>query len=66
MPSTVIKNFSYDEKASILRITFLSEHTYEYYAVSPEIYVLMKSAFSKGTFFNECIKGNYKFKKLHH
>lgn len=64
MPSTVIRSFSHDPATNTLRVVFVSGIVYEYLNVPPEIYAQMKAAFSKGTFLNDEIKGNYTFKKI--
>jgi len=64
MPSTVIADMKYNEETCVLRIRFLSGLVYEYQKVPPEVYKEMRKAFSKGTFLNQHIKGNYAFKKV--
>lgn len=49
---------------SELRVTFRnSEDTYVYYDVSPEVWHSFKTADSKGSYFNEEIKGYYEYDK---
>jgi hypothetical protein len=62
MPSTVIKNFTYDSKKERLYVTFLSGKVYAYLNVPEDVYEEMKAAFSKGKFLNENVKGKYDFK----
>ncbi|WP_343304316.1 KTSC domain-containing protein [Chitinophaga niabensis] len=64
MPSTVIKNFSYDNKKSRLYVTFLSGKVYAYLNVPEHVYEEMKMALSKGKYLNEYIKGKYAFKAV--
>ena len=64
MPSSVIASFSYNSASLTLTIIFVSGMVYNYVAVPQEVYDEMKAAFSKGTFFNEHIKGKYAFKKV--
>ncbi|HYK76861.1 MAG TPA: KTSC domain-containing protein [Daejeonella sp.] len=63
MPSSVIAHFSYSPLTSILEITFVSGKVYYYQHVPPEIYKKLKTADSKGRYFNEYIKDKYEFKK---
>ncbi|HTE10814.1 MAG TPA: KTSC domain-containing protein [Chitinophagaceae bacterium] len=64
MPSSVIANIVYESRSSTLRVRFLSGAVYEYKKVPVTVYDAMKTAFSKGTFLNKYIKGNYPFKKI--
>ena len=64
MPSSVVLKIDYDADATTLRITFVSGKIYAYENVPEATYVAMKSAFSKGIFFNDHIKGKYSFKKV--
>jgi KTSC domain len=64
MPSSVIANMMYEPGSSTLRVRFLSGAVYEYKKVPVTVYDAMKTAFSKGTFLNKYIKGNYPFKKI--
>ena len=64
MPSSVIKNFSYESQKCILYITFVSGITYAYKSVPVEIFNMLKAAQSKGRYFNRCIKGHFKYTRL--
>ena len=64
MPSTVISTISYDKGQAILKIIFVSGMVYNYENVPEEIYNGLLSSASKGIFFNQYIKGKFKFKKL--
>ena len=64
MPSSVVSNMTYDAMTSTLRIQFVSGLVYDYKNVPLEIFQLMKTSGSKGTYLNKYIKGNYKFKKI--
>ena len=64
MPSSVVASFDYDPVKSSLRVKFVSGLLYEYQQVPVEVFQKMKQAFSKGTFLNKHIKGNYSFKKI--
>jgi hypothetical protein len=61
MPSTVIRSFEYNAETRELRIIFRSGRRYVYRDVPPDMHAAMKSAFSKGVFFNEHIRDRFKF-----
>ena len=63
MPSTVIEKYYYQKETHSLIVVFVSGMVYRYKDVPEKIYNKMKEAFSKGTFFNEFIKGKYDFEK---
>lgn len=61
MPSTVIRSCKYDAKRLELTIVFQSKRSYTYIGVPAETYAEMKSASSKGEFFNRCIRDKFIF-----
>ena len=65
MPSTSIRKTDYDPKTRILSVWFVtSGKQYDYEGVPPETYAALRSAFSKGRFFNEHIRGHFPY-RLH-
>lgn len=64
MPSSVIKNYSYEPIKCILYITFVSGITYAYKSVPANIVSMLKAARSKGRYFNHFIKGHFSYKKV--
>jgi len=64
MPSSVIAWYHYDRTNSSLLISFLSGAKYIYKKVPPAIYKAFRSSLSKGTYFNESIKGVVEFEKM--
>ncbi|HXS36492.1 MAG TPA: KTSC domain-containing protein [Flavipsychrobacter sp.] len=64
MPSSVIAAMDYYPSSSTLRITFVSGTVYDYKHVPESIFKKMKAFTSKGTFFNQQIKGKYDFEKV--
>lgn len=64
MPSSVISRFFYITDSSTLRVVFVSGMIYDYLKVPESVYLEMKASFSKGTYLNEKIKGNYEFQKI--
>ena len=61
MPSTVIRTFRYDSKRRELVIVFQTNRCYSYRNVPEDVFLAMKSSFSKGEFFNAHIRGKYQF-----
>ncbi|MBN1687590.1 MAG: KTSC domain-containing protein [Candidatus Omnitrophica bacterium] len=55
----------FDPGTSILEIAFRSGGVYHYKGVTEGIYQDFMSAPSKGTFFQEKIRGKYASKKIH-
>jgi hypothetical protein len=64
MPSTVIAFFHYDAGRKVLRIRFVSGRIYEYLDVPEDIYSGMKEASSKGTYFNQHVKDQFKYRLI--
>jgi hypothetical protein len=64
MPSSVVAAIKYDPRSSTLRVIYVSGMVYDYKNVPEEVYIAMKTAFSKGTFLNQHIKGKYEFEKI--
>lgn len=57
MPSTSLRDMSYDPEARTLDVTFIaSGKRYRYFEVSLEEYDALRHAFSKGSHFNTRIK----------
>ncbi|MCF3109391.1 KTSC domain-containing protein [Niabella sp. CC-SYL272] len=63
MPSTVIAHFNYHAETKTLKIRFVSGAVYDYYEVPETIYQELKTASSKGTYFNQYIKDVYPFER---
>jgi hypothetical protein len=64
MPSSVVRNMSYDPASNTLRVVFVSGMVYDYQDVPETVYHAMKTSGSKGTYLNKYIKGHYTFKKV--
>ena len=61
MPSSVIRNWRYDEAAHRLDIVFVSGRHYSYHEVPPRIARGMRAALSKGSYFNRRIRDHFRF-----
>ena len=64
MPSTVIKTHSYSAETEVMKVTFISGITYEYFEVPAALYENFTKAFAKGVFFNKYIKPGRRFKRI--
>ncbi|MDR3497408.1 MAG: KTSC domain-containing protein [Ancalomicrobiaceae bacterium] len=64
MPSTAIRQFSYDEESHTLFVTFIDGDLYAYLDVEPQIYADMQRAPSKGRFFAYRVRNRYGHRKL--
>ena len=64
MPSTVIRSFDYNAADAILTITFVSGSVYEYHEVPFEVAEAFRAYREKGVFYNEQIKGKFRFEKI--
>ena len=63
MPSSVIQFFHYDADAQELLIGFQSGNQYVYESVPPDIAAGLKSASSRGEYFNDHIRDRYNFRR---
>ncbi|MBC9032027.1 KTSC domain-containing protein [Sphingomonas sp. JC676] len=64
MPSSVIRAFDYDAGERALDVTFVTGRHYRYHAVPPRIVEGMRSATSKGRYFNARIRDHFAFTPL--
>jgi hypothetical protein len=64
MPSTVIRSFHYDADRRRLIIHFQSGRRYVYRDVPPEIFLGMRNAHSRGSFFNSQVRDRYPYVPL--
>lgn len=61
MPSSVIRNWSYDPADARLDIVFVSGRRYSYHDVPGRIAEGMRKAVSKGQYFNRRIRDRFRF-----
>ena len=64
MPSTVIRDFSYDPAAHRLDVEFVSGRRYAYHAVPERVVEGMRRATSKGGYFNRRIRDRFAFTRI--
>ena len=59
MPSSLIRRFTYADEARELCVEFVTGRCYKYLGVEPEIVEELRSAESKGRYFNARIRPRY-------
>jgi hypothetical protein len=64
MPSTVIRDRSYDADTSRLTVTFVTGRIYIYDNVPPDLAADFDAAYSKGQFFNTHIRDHYRYREV--
>jgi hypothetical protein len=64
MPSTVIDDIDYDRNRRQLRITFTTGRIYVYDNVPPDIVAALRSAGSRGVYFNRHIRGAFAYREI--
>ena len=62
--STNLSAIGYDRPSRTMRILFLEGSAYDFEGIPAKLYNQLMEADSKGTFFQECIKGQYNFRKV--
>jgi lysyl-tRNA synthetase class 2 len=64
MPSTVIRDWRYDQSRNELTVEFVTGKVYVYSLVPPSAAAAMRAAFSKGEYFNEHIRDKYRYRQI--
>ena len=64
MPSTVIRDLSYNVASRQLVVTFVTGRVYAYAEVPPEVHSAFRASGSKGRFFNQEIRDNYDCREI--
>jgi lysyl-tRNA synthetase class 2 len=62
--SSMIAGVEYDDETGELDVLFSSGKTYRYFDVPEDIYARLLEAKSKGQFFNEVIKDEYRYAEV--
>jgi hypothetical protein len=62
--SSTIAKVGYDKSTSTLEIEFQSGDVYQYFDVPEHIWEAFKISSSKGKFFNDTVKGLYRYSKV--
>jgi hypothetical protein len=64
MPSTVIRDFSYNAATRQLVVTFVTGRVYAYAEVPPDVHNAFRASGSKGRFFNQEIRDHYDCREI--
>ena len=64
LSSSHLDSAGYDERLKLLQIQFVNGAMYEYYDVPKDIYIGLKTASSAYEYFQEHVKGVYRFSKI--
>jgi len=64
MPSSVIKNLSYDDQTRTLFVTFVDGDIYAYFEVPAEVWANFRRARSKGRHFAQEIRNRYPYRRM--
>ena len=64
MPSTVIRDFSYNVATRQLVVTFVTGRVYAYADVPPDVHSAFRASGSNGRFFNQEIRDNYDCREI--
>lgn len=59
--SSTLAAIGYDDAGGILQLEFLSRATYRYFDVPAAVHGGLVAAESKGRYFNETIRGQYRY-----
>jgi hypothetical protein len=62
--STTLATVEYDEARELLQLEFCSEAIYLYFSVPPTVYQALLSAPSKGRYFNQMIRGRFRYRPI--
>jgi hypothetical protein len=64
MPSTVIRDFSYNVATRQLVVTFVTGRGYAYAEVPPDVHNAFRASGSKGRFFNQEIRDHFDCREI--
>lgn len=59
--STSLDRVGYDPASKVLLVVFRDRSSYHYYGVPYAVFENLRSAPSKGAYFNRAIRGSYRF-----
>jgi hypothetical protein len=62
--STTLATVAYDEARELLRLEFRSQAIYQYLGVPPIVHQALLSAPSKGSYFNQAIRGRFPHRRV--
>ena len=61
--STTLAALAYDEAREILQLEFRGSAIYRYFGVPAPVYEGLLAAPSKGKYFNQAIRGNFRYSR---
>jgi hypothetical protein len=64
--STMLATVAYDKAWKLLRLEFRSRAIYEYFDVPAAVHESLLLAPSKGSYFNETIRGRFPYSRVSH
>ena len=59
--SSTLATVGYDESSDLLQLEFVGRAVYRYFAVPAAVHEALLAATSKGRYFNQAIRGQYRF-----
>ena len=62
--ASLLATVAYDEDGELLRLEFRTRAVYFYFAVSSQVHQALLGATSKGIYFNQVIRGRYRFVRI--
>lgn len=62
--SITIGSAGHDAQSAVLELQFRNGAVYQYFLVPPSVYRGLLSARSKGTYFNQSIRGKYHYRRI--
>lgn len=62
--SSTLATVGYEESGELLQLEFRSRAIYRYFAVPAAVHETLLAARSKGSYFNQVIRGRYRFVRV--
>jgi KTSC domain-containing protein len=62
--SSTLATVGYDQDHELLQLEFCSRALYQYFAVPAAVHEALLAAASKGSYFNQAIRGRYRFGRV--
>jgi KTSC domain-containing protein len=62
--SSTLASVGYDESSDLLQLEFRSRAIYRYFEVPTAVHEALLAATSKGSYFNQAIRGRYRFVRV--
>ena len=62
--STTLQSAGHDAQSAVLELQFRNGAVYQYFLVPPRVYRDLLGARSKGSYFNQNIRGRYPYQRV--